>query len=429
MERGENLWLKMLREFWADPKNVIGPPGALVRRIFKTLWFALALYVLFFVAGPSQVASWRLWMADDGLAWNIAWGFTIAGALAYSIVRYAAEGTKPFRIPTPLPLVDFNEWAGGRVLRGWRVRMAHVHIPNITVLAGSALVVGLFTISLLGMWNYYLHDNMQSGGASVIANEGASSNVTDAQAALAAFEARAARAADDRSLAARSCNTGYSPTGCSRLAAAHTAAERTEAAERARLTDALRTARGERVTTAETATDPRPVDQQVAQATGLARGLVASLLDLARSGIVEALLILGAGLSLTAATSQIGVPREAQSTETGDKDEADAETVTATEGAPQEPEPAPPPPRRRFVLPVATAEDIAKAFVVGPAPRPELQLEPDAAIAEGWESKDGDEALSAPEEPAAENAVHEAPEAIDPLIAEAMAQAEQEEAA
>lgn len=419
-EKKENLWLKMLRDYWSDPKNVIGPPGALVRRIFKCIWFGLAIYVLFFVAGPSQVASWRLWMHDDGLAWNIAWAFTIAGALCFAIVRYAAEGTTPVRVPLIIPKIEFEE----RKYKGWRIQSTHLHVPNLTVTIGGALVAGLFLISLLGMWNYYLHDNQSTGGSSVIATTGAASSVTEAEAAITAHDAAVALALATRQAAAAGCNTGYSPTGCSRLATAHAEEARGEREERARLVRELASARAANVTVSETRTDPRPVDGQVASATGLDRGLVASLLDLMRSGIVEALLVMGAALSLTGATSQIGVPREALSTETVDNDD-EGEAVIPTPGAPQEPE-APPPPRFRHVLPVATAEDIAGAICVGPIPRPP---ENDA-----WEPPEGEEPEADDDdardagEPAPEPTEAADDDEIDPLAAELAREAAKEPA-
>src|SRR5262245_9679930 len=114
----ENLWLRALHDYWSDPRNIIGPPGALVRRMFKLLWLVLSVYVLFWIAGPSQVASWRLWMEDDQLAEHIAWGFTFASALCFAIVGYAAEGSTPFRVPLLVPLVEFEE----KKYKGWKIQ-------------------------------------------------------------------------------------------------------------------------------------------------------------------------------------------------------------------------------------------------------------------------------------------------------------------
>ncbi len=422
-EPRENLWLKMLREFWADPKNVIGPPGALVRRVFKLLWFALSIYVIFWVAIPSQVASWRLWMHDDTLAQSLGIAFTLAGALCFSMVRYAAEGSKPIRVPLPLPIIEFEE----RKYKGWHIRFAHLHLPNITVATGSALVVGLFTISLLGMWNYYLHDNLSTGGASIAATEGATSSVSEAEAALAAHDEATAVARASRTRASAACDPGYSPTGCSRLEASHTAAAAEERQERARLEAALAAARGTTVTVATSYADPRPVDRIVAEATKLPRPLVASNLDLSRSAIVEALLILGAALSLAGSVSQLGVPREALSTD--DKAGDEGEPVDATDGAPREPEPAPPPPRTRFVLPMATPEDLIAALAVGPAPRPTVE----PPVDNGWDAPQNDGAPAADNDAPADEARPEPAEAADnddfddPLLRDALNRARAEE--
>lgn len=386
----ENLWLKSLRDYWRDPTNIIGPPGALVRRLIKLIWLALAVYVLFWVAGPSQVKSWQLWMADDALARDIAWAFTFASALCFAVVGYAAAESEPIKMPIFLP--TFESW------RGWR--STHLHLPNIRVALGAILSVALFLIALLGQWNYYLHDGMTTGGASVAALSGSTDRVGEAEAALAAFEARTAEA-DATVTAAIAATSAGSPTGRSRLVAAQAEAQRLASIERARLTAELREARAATVTAHTEFTDPRPVDGQVASATGLERGLVASLLDLMRSGVVEALLVMGAGLGLAVGVSRVGVPAPTKEPEP----EIVAETAPAPEAPPE------PPPRRKFVLPVATDEDIALAVVIGPiaaaAPEP-MPTPPDEPAPAG----------EAPEEPVAP--VDD--ELVDPLVAEALAQ-------
>lgn len=349
--RPKNLWAEMLRDYWSDPRNVIGPPGALVRRITKFLWIVLTIYVLFWVAAPSQVASWRLWMRDEQLAQDLAWAFTFASALCFAIVGYVADGTSPVRVPVP-----FLEFEGS--IRNVKVHTTHMHLPNVRVLLGSLFALGLFFMSLLGMWNYYLHENIATGSTSVAAIQGSTSRVTEAEAALADHQrsTREALAQIDRAIAD---TPDGSPTGRSRLVNQRTQLMTQAATETARLREELRVARETTVEVSATATDPRPVDGIVAAATGLDRGVVASTLDLMRSAVVEALLILGLGLGLAKAVERAPVAREEEGVV--------APTPVET---PQE-QPPPPPPKRRFVLPTATAEDYAEAFVVGPrAPPP-----------------------------------------------------------
>jgi len=350
----ENLWMKLIADYWSDPKNIIGPPGALVRRIFKLIWLALAVYVLFWIAGPSQVASWQLWMQDDTLAEHIAWGFTFAAALCFAIVGYAAEATQPLRVPIFIPKFE-GSW------RNLSVRTTHVHVPNVRVTLGSILAAALFFIALLGQWNYYLHDSMSTGGASVAAIDGSTSRVAEAQGALTAHDASTASslAMIDRAIAETSAG---SPTGRSRLVAQRTALTTEAATVRRELAADLREARGETVTVRATSTDPRPVDGQMAAATGMDRGLVSSLLDLLRSGVVEGLLVMGAALGLVGGTSRLGVPTGEASFAAAD--DPDPIIVEETQSAPDAP--AEPPPRRRFVLPEASDQDMLEAVVIGP---------------------------------------------------------------
>lgn len=382
----ENLWFKSIREYWRDPANVIGPPGALVRRVIKALWLVLSIYVLFWIAGPSQVSSWRLWMQDDRLAHDLAWGFTFASALCFAVVGYAAEGTKPIRMPIP-----FFEFEGS--LRNVKIHTTHLHLPNVRVALGSLFAISLFFMSLVGMWNYYLHENITTGGSSVAAIEGTTSRVAEAEAELRAHDERTAAslATIDQAIAQTSAG---SPTGRSRLVAQRTAAAAAAATERRALQAELRAARGETVEVRETAADPRPVDGVFAAALGADRSLVSTLLDLMRSGVVEALLILGAGLGLAGSVSRIGVPKHEESFAPAPSVE---DVVAPTEPAPSAP--AEPPPRRRNVLPAATEQDLAEAVVVGPhAVQPAPEPEP--------------KAVQEPEEPTV------AEEEIDPLVAE-----------
>lgn len=394
----ENLWLKATREYWRDPKNIIGPPGALVRRAIKLLWLVLSVYVLFWIAGPSQVASWQLWMENDQLAEHIAWGFTFAAALCFAVVGYVADVTRPVRVPLIIPKFEF----GKRWNEGWSIKSLHLHVPNIRVALGSILAASLFLIALLGQWNYYLHDNLSTGGASVAAIEGSTSRVDEASAALRRHDESTAAALAIIDQGIRETSAG-SPTGRSRLVAQRATLTRDAAAVRTQLAQDLRDARSETVTVQSTSTDPRPVDGQVASAVGADRGLVSSLLDLLRSGVVEALLVMGAGLGLVEAIRP--APPKVE-------DEAPVvEDLPPVEAPPEAPpEPAP---RRRFVLPAATEEDFAQALAVGPHPVTPPSGEAGAENAETEPSGAADDPVS-----------HETPEeplvVEDPLVAEQM---------
>ena len=397
-----NLWAQAITDYWRDPRNIIGPPGALIRRIMKALWLALSVYVLFYVAGPSQVASWQLWMEDDELARDIAWAFTFAAALCFALVSYAAEGAPPIRVPVFLP--TFESW------RGWRT--AHLHLPNVRVFLGSLLAFALFFMALIGQWNYYLHDGLSTGGSSVAAIEGSNNRVEEAEAALAEHAAATASALAlvDQAIAETSAG---SPTGRSRLVAQRTQLMTDAAAETTRLRAELRAAREATVEVRSTSTDPRPVDGQVAAAVGLDRSLVASLLDLLRSGVVEALLVMGAGLGLSGSVSRVGVPKDEPSFASAPPPEPEivAEAPPAPEAPPE------PAPRRRFVLPEATAEDLALALAIGPlAASPAASDEP--APAEGPETPEAAPEASNDDEEA--TTISEPETEVDPLVAAAL---------
>lgn len=394
---GKNLWVKLISDYWSDPRNIIGPPGALVRRLFKFIWMALAVYVLFFIAGPSQVASWQLWMEDDKLARDIGWGFTFASALCFAMVGFTADATKPLRVPIFIPYIE-GSW------KNLKVRTTHVHIPNVRVSIASTFAVALFGIAMLGQWNYYLHDNLMTGGASVAAIDGSTSRVGEAEAALVAHQTatRTSLAQVDTAIAETSAG---SPTGRSRLVAQRAAMMTAAAATERELREELRAARSETVTVRTTAADPRPVDGQLAAATGMDRGLVASLLDLLRSGVVEGLLMLGAALGLVAAPSRLGVPAdEASFAPAPDPEPIEVEETQAA------PEISEPPPRRRFVLPEASEQDMLEAVSVGPHA-------PATASSENVEQPSPEPEAAPEPQPEATAATPE----LDPFLAEELA--------
>jgi len=379
------LWVEAFQSFWRDPKNITGGPGELQRRIFKFAWFVLAFYVLVWVAIPSQIESWKLWMTNDVLATHTGIAMAIASALCFAVVRYAAEAMKPIRVPIFIPKIEIAE-------RRLRVYVTHLHLPNITVLIGSAVAVGLFAMSFLGVWNYYLHENQKvGGGASVVATAGATDHVAEATAALAAHRAAEQARARNAELELSRTPENYA-TARSRIIAANTEAARLAAETDRQLAAELRVARASNVTVAETHSDPRPVDGVMAGILGWARDVVASFSDAMRSGLFEALITMGAGLSLVGATSQIGVGKPLDTRETPEEPEEPAlNDVDPPPAAPQEDER-----RYRFTLPTATDEDVETANAIGPT-------QPETA---------------APEEPAPEAAPEEEP-APEPAQADA----------
>src|SRR5262249_15380390 len=136
------------------------------------------------------------------------------------------------------------------------------------------------------------------------------------------------------------------------------------------------------------------------------RDVVAATLDLFRSAIVEALLVMGAGLGLVGATSKIGVPAN----EAAREPQVD-EKLAETEGAPAAPVETT---VRRLTLPVATDEDMAVAVAVGPRGSVQAKTAP-------VEPEIPEAAPAPPEsdlEPMIQNA--DTDEAMDPLLADAL---------
>lgn len=380
-----SLWVEAIQTYWRDPKNIIGPPGALMRRIFKFAWFVLAFYVLVWVAIPSQVESWKLWMTNDVLATHTGIAMAIASALCFAVVRYAAEAMKPIRVPLIVPTIEFEE----RRFSGWRIRSMHLHLPNITVLIGSIVACGLFAMSFLGVWNYYLHENQKVGGASVVATSGATNAVAEAEAALRDHRAAERTRAANAELELSRTPENYA-TARSRIIAASTEAARLAAETDRQLAADLRAARAGNVTVAETHSDPRPVDGILAGMLGWARDVVASFSDAMRSGLFEALIMMGAGLSLVGATSQLGVGKPLDTRETSEPEPEEVQNEV-------DPPPAAPPEEEqrsyKFTLPTAMAADYETANAIGPL-SPETP-EPAPAEPEG----------PAPEDPAPEPSV------------------------
>lgn len=334
------MWKEWLFSYWRDPRNVFN--GARldegVRRLFKVAWFAVAMWVLFEVAGPTNVNSLKLWLEDDELAAKTAWGMTWASALAFLVVREASRSLEPMRIAFP-----FVRW--------------RLVLPSMTVLLGSVLVVGLLYVQLIGQWNYYLHDQMKTGGVAAAALDSGSDRVGEAERALAQFETRsqASLAIIDRAIAETSAG---SPTGRSRLVRERAQTEQAQARERQALQDELRQARAANVETRQDVSDVRPVDGQLAGVFGLPRDVMASINDLQRSGLIELLLVLGAALSMVGATSSIFKPAAEPSPASAPEHE-DAPAPIIESPAPERagPQVVRIKPRKRFLLPSAAPED------------------------------------------------------------------------
>jgi hypothetical protein len=392
----ENLWIKGIREYWSDPKNVIGPPGAMIRRMVRTAWLVVTVYLLFWVAGPSQVKSLQLWMSDDRLAYDIGWAFTFASALAFSVVSFAASDTEPFKLPIPWPhrIWPLNQW-----------RWVHLHVANIRVSAGGAIVGLLLATQLYVMYNYYTHEQMMAGDASVVALTGSADRVSELEASLREGEERWS-ASDREAGAALAAAPAAYVTARSRIMRERTTAATAWRTERARLQNDLREARAASVTTRQTFTDPRPADGQLAAKFGVDRPVMAAIMDSIRSVVIEGLLVLGLGLAIHPSRRvAAGIVSRGKQSE---------DFVAETPEAPVDP--APPRPRPRFTLPTATETDEAMAAAIGPL----TPATPDA----GETAADDGEAAPEPAEseetmePAPDTAAPEEP--VDPLMAEAL---------
>jgi hypothetical protein len=332
-------WRDWVWNYWRDPAKVFDRDGldVLTRLLFKSLWFFGALYLLFSVAGPTNVNALKLWLSDDVLAEHTGWSFTFMSFLAFAVVRYASEGTPP--------LLSVNLW------------VTRLVIPGITTLLGGLVIVGLLYVQLLNAWNYYLHEQRLATSSAVVAIESAGASVDDLRAELRqineterrtvdSISADLARVAPEKTLTIRTLTQ-------QRQDAIDLAAQ-----ERKRVGEALAAARTANVSTRATTSDTRPVDAEMAALFRIDRQMMASLHDLQRSGLVEILLVMGAGLALTSK------PRRRK------KIEDDEEPAAAAEPPPADTDtdtPADPPPddnvvtmpkrRHRFYLPAATDED------------------------------------------------------------------------
>lgn len=336
-------WGSWALDFVRDPRRVFSPGSvdAATRRLIKCAWFGVAVWILLAVAGPTNVRSLELWLEDQQLAHDTAWGLTWASFLAFAMVRYAYLGSK---ITHPWPDIPALSW---------------IRFPPLTVIVGGALVAGLLYVQLITAWNYYLAQQMQTTGGAAIARQASSDSVADAERALAEFEQRAARqmATVDAAIAA---TPEGSPTGRSRLVREQAALTASLAEERRTLQADLRSARAGNVEITQTMSDRRPVDGELAGAFGISRPLMASLNDLQRSGLIELLLVMGAGLALVGATAPARKHEDATEPDAG----AAAEDPPHEEPAAEEEiadNVAQFSPRKRFLLPSATAEDLEEA--------------------------------------------------------------------
>lgn len=340
-EKKPNLWWRWIADYWRDPRKVFEAQRVedMWRKFFKLCWIMGAVYVLFAVAGPTNVKALQLWMEDDRLAEATAWAFTWMSFLAFSIVRFAAQGLAPTTFYIPL------------IPRKWHAEP--LRIPPLTVLVGALLVLGLLYVQFTNAFNMYAHEAQKAGGAATTQLSAASSEVADLEAALAQVnageKATLARIDADLSRVAPEKTLTIRTLGAQRQDAVDKAAE-----ERRRIQAELKEARRTNVTTTQTVSDPRPVDGYYAAMFGIDRTLMSALNDAQRSALVELLLVMGLGLGLVAATSKMGV-REA------------AELRATTESLPEPEAPkadnvTPFPSRKKFLLPAGTvADEIAEA--------------------------------------------------------------------
>ncbi|NBW07945.1 MAG: hypothetical protein EBR82_07955 [Caulobacteraceae bacterium] len=343
-EKKPNLWWRWIADYWSDPRKVFEAQRVedMWRKFFKLCWILGSVYILFWVAGPTNVKALQLWMEDDALAAATAWAMTWMSFLAFSIVRYASAGLAPITFYIPL------------IPRKWHAEP--LSLPSLSVLMGSVLVLALLYVQFTNAFNMYAHEALKSGGAATTQLSAASSEVADLEAALrqvnegeratlARIDADLSRVAPEKTLTIRTL-------GAQRQDAVDKAA-----AERRRIQAELKEARRTNVATTQTVSDPRPVDGYYAAALGIERTLMSALNDAQRSALVELLLVMGLGLGLVAATSKLGV-REA----------AELKATTEPEAAPEEKAPedkasnvTPFPGRKKFLLPAGVGDYVEEA--------------------------------------------------------------------
>lgn len=235
------------------------------RLALKAGFLALGVYALLAVSWPTQAKSWGLWITDQSLASATALLLTLAAAGIIGVSSAASHGGRWF-----------------------------------TGLAGLALGVGIYALTIGAAWNFYLHESVKNGSAVLEASQrvqtASTSRIAELQEALKEIDAREAQTIAP--LDARIATLPPGPT-LRQVSASKDAALARFAEQRKPLQDELAElrrrdtqidVRGDVVNT--TPVDSRPLDVELALFLGVPRTAVGSVLDLIRSAVVELFLIL-----------------------------------------------------------------------------------------------------------------------------------------
>lgn len=227
------------------------------------LW--LGVYALLAVSWPTQAKSWGLWITDQSLASATALLLTLAAAGIIGVSNAASHG--------------------GRWLTG---------------LTGLLLGVGIYCLTIGAAWNFYLHESVKNGTSVLEASQrvqtASASRIAELQEELKAIDQR--EASTIAPLDARIATLPPGPT-LRQVSASKDAALARFAEQRKPLQDELSElrrrdtqidVRGDVVNT--TPVDSRPLDVELALFLGVPRTAVGSVLDLIRSAVVEAFLVL-----------------------------------------------------------------------------------------------------------------------------------------
>lgn len=235
------------------------------RLALKAGFLALGVYALLAVSWPTQAKSWGLWITDQSLASATALLLTLAAAGIIGVSSAASHGGRWF-----------------------------------TGLAGLALGVGIYALTIGAAWNFYLHESVKNGSAVLEASQrvqsASTTRIAELQEALKEIDAR-----EGQTIAPLDARIATLPPGPTlrQVSASKDAALARFAEQRKPLQDELAElrrrdtqidVRGDVVNT--TPVDSRPLDVELALFLGVPRTAVGSVLDLIRSAVVELFLIL-----------------------------------------------------------------------------------------------------------------------------------------
>jgi hypothetical protein len=235
------------------------------RLALKGGFLLLGLYALLEVSWPTQAKSWGLWITDQGLASATALLLTLAAAGIIGVSNAASQAGRWF-----------------------------------TGLAGLSLAVGIYVLTLGAAWNFYLHESTKNGTAVLEASQRVASasttRIEELQKELKALDER--EQATIAPLDARIATLPPGPT-LRQVSASKDSALVRFADQRKPLQDELAELR-RRDTQIDnrsgivntTPVDSRPLDVELALFLGVPRTAVGSVLDLVRSAVVEAFLVL-----------------------------------------------------------------------------------------------------------------------------------------